>query len=124
VIDTKGGEQNVEKSELVSGFILELRRGTIILCVLSKLKEPTYGYNLIGILSGSGVAVEANTLYPLLRRLEDQGLLESTWNTDAAKPRKYYKTTPFGDEIFETLKKHWHGTVDSVNTILGGGANE
>jgi len=109
----------MEINEIVSGFLLELRRGTIILCVLAKLKEPTYGYSLIAELSNTGIAVEANTLYPLLRRLENQGLLASTWNTDGVKPRKYYATTDFGKEVFEELKKHWRKTAQSMNSILG-----
>lgn len=108
----------MEKDEIVSGFLLELRRGTIILCVLAKLKDPTYGYNLIAELSGTGIAVEANTLYPLLRRLESQGLLVSSWNTDGSKPRKYYAATDFGKEILARLKEHWRKTVQSMTTIL------
>ncbi|MDR1563935.1 MAG: PadR family transcriptional regulator [Oscillospiraceae bacterium] len=108
----------MEKDELVSGFLLELRRGTVILCVLAKLKEPTYGYSLIADLSETGVAIEANTLYPLLRRLEGQGLLESSWNTQGAKPRKYYTTTALGKEVLAVLKKHWENTAQSMNKIL------
>jgi len=107
------------KDELVSGLLLELRRGTVILCVLAKLKEPAYGYDLIAKLSDTGIAIEANTLYPLLRRLETQGLLISTWNTDGAKPRKYYATTEYGAEVLALLKKHWQSTVQSMNYILG-----
>ena len=112
------------KDELISGFILELRRGTIILCVLSRLKKPVYGYNLISLLSESGIVVEANTLYPLLRRLENQGLLQSTWNMDAPRPRKYYVTTELGNEIFKMLKKHWQNIVDSMNLLLEGENDE
>ena len=108
----------MEKQEIVSGFILELRRGTVVLCVLARLKEPTYGYNLIGTLSQSGMPIEANTLYPLLRRLEGQGLLESSWNIESAKPRKYYKTTPFGEEVLILLKKQWGLAVKNVNKLL------
>lgn len=108
----------MEKDELVSGFLLELRRGTVILCVLAKLKEPTYGYSLIADLSDTGIAIEANTLYPLLRRLEGQGLLESSWNTEGAKPRKYYATTAFGKEVLSALKSHWQSAVQSMNKIL------
>ncbi len=107
----------MDKDEILSGFLLELRRGTIILCVLSRLRTPTYGYGLIGVLADSGIAVEANTLYPLLRRLESQGLLQGTWNTDTAKPRKYYVTTDLGNELCERLKKHWLQTVDSMNRL-------
>ena len=106
------------KEELVSGFLLELRRGMVILCVLAKLKKPTYGYNLIADLSDTGIAIEANTLYPLLRRLENQGLLESSWNTEGAKPRKYYVTTTLGRDVLTVLKKHWQNTAQSMNRIL------
>ena len=107
-----------KKEELITGFLQELRRGTIILCVLAKLRTPAYGYNLIAELADTGINVEANTLYPLLRRLESQGLLESAWNTDGAKPRKYYEATPLGTEVLSTLKIHWQGTVQSMNNIL------
>ena len=68
----------MDKDDLVSGFLLELRRGMVILCVLAKLRRPAYGYQLITDLAETGLPVEANTLYPLLRRLEGQGLLESS----------------------------------------------
>ena len=108
------------KKELIANFSQELRRGTVILCVLANLKEPTYGYSLIEKLSTTGVSIEANTLYPLLRRLEGQGLLVSTWNTEGAKPRKYYTLTDFGKEVLAELKKHWQSTVQGTNKILEG----
>jgi len=108
----------LHKDELVANFSQEMRRGTLILCVLANLKEPTYGYSLIERLSQTGVSIEANTLYPLLRRLEGQELLASQWNTDGAKPRKYYGLTAFGNEVLTELKTHWHGTVQSMNEIL------
>ncbi|MCL2491959.1 MAG: PadR family transcriptional regulator [Coriobacteriia bacterium] len=107
------------KDELVSGFILELRRGTVVLAVLARLKSPTYGYQLIKELADTGIAIEANTLYPLLRRLESQGLLESSWNTDGAKPRKYYVTTDLGNEVLKELRKHWKEVSTSMNDMLG-----
>jgi len=108
----------MHKDEIVSGFLLELRRGTVILCVLAKLRKPAYGYSLIAELADGGVAIEANTLYPLLRRLEGQGLLESSWNTEGAKPRKYYATTAFGLEVLHTLEQHWQTTMQTMNNIL------
>ncbi len=108
----------LERDEIISGFLLELRRGTLILGVLAKLDEPTYGYNLIAELANTGIAIEANTLYPLLRRLESQGLLVSAWNTDGAKPRKYYNTTEFGKEVLTELKNHWQTIVTDLNRIL------
>ena len=67
------------KEETLAGLLMELRRGTIVLCVLSQLKQPRYGYDLVKILGRHHMPVEANTLYPLLRRLEGQGLLQSSW---------------------------------------------
>jgi len=109
----------LKNEELLSGFLQEMRRGTIILCVLAKLRQSAYGYNLIAELSETGIPIEANTLYPLLRRLESQGLLESTWNTtDGAKPRKYYVTTNLGREMLIELKKHWQEAVQNMNNLL------
>ena len=110
----------MKKTELLSGFLLELRRGTVILCVLAKLSKPTYGYNLISELADSGIAIEANTLYPLLRRLEGQNLLKSEWNTEGPKPRKYYSTTEFGKEILNELTYNWQTTARHMEKILGG----
>ena len=110
----------MDKKELISGFLLELRRGTLNLCVLAKLKEPTYGYSLIAELADSGVPIEANTLYPLLRRLEAQGLLRSAWNTEGAKPRKYYETTAFGKEVLAEMNRHWQDNVQSIQNLLEG----
>ncbi|MCL2881712.1 MAG: PadR family transcriptional regulator [Coriobacteriia bacterium] len=108
----------MNKDEIVSGFLLELRRGMVILCVLAKLQESTYGYNLIAELADTGIAIEANTLYPLLRRLESQGLLISTWNTEGAKPRKYYHATSLGVEVLSALKAHWQTMTANMNNLL------
>lgn len=107
----------MEPSEILSGLILELRRGTIVLCVLSQLKKPMYGYHLVSVLQKHGIPVEANTLYPLLRRLESQGLLQSHWETGEGKPRKYYTTTPLGDDICAQLKKNWEETADHLRQL-------
>lgn len=110
----------METNDILSGLILEIRRGTIVLSVLTKLQIPMYGYSLVSELSDSGISVEANTLYPLLRRLEGQGLLESEWETSGSKPRKYYKTTAIGREIQEKLKKNWLETVESMEKLWRG----
>ena len=108
----------MDKETIVSGFISEMRRGTIILCALAKLKEPMYGYNLIETLANFHVPIEANTLYPLLRRLESQGLLESSWNTETTKPRKYYTITPLGTEILKELTQHWQNSTHHIAQVL------
>ena len=106
------------EKDLLESLLSELRRGTLIMCVLSQLDESRYGYALVQILEGKGVPIDANTLYPLLRRLEKQGLLCSEWNTQEAKPRKYYKRTLYGDRIFEELVKQWNALSSGINDLL------
>ena len=93
--------------EIVSGLILEFRRGTLIMVVLAQLNKPMYGYSLVKELEGKGISIEGNTLYPLLRRLESQGLLKSEWETEATKPRKYYIITEDGKLVYKKIKEHW-----------------
>ncbi|GIH26592.1 PadR family transcriptional regulator [Acrocarpospora phusangensis] len=85
----------------------ELRRGTIVLACLLILKKPNYGYALLGQLDRSGFAVDADTLYPLLRRLEKQELLTSDWNTEESRPRKFYRTSDQGAALADTLSRDW-----------------
>ena len=109
----------MDREVILAALLHEMRRGTLVMCVLAKLRRSTYGYNLIAQLAGTGISIEANTLYPLLRRLEDQNLLASAWNTtDGANPRKYYITTAFGEEILTELCGHWQKTVDGMKNIL------
>lgn len=96
-----------EEKDLLATLLLELRRGTLTMSVLSQMKKPTYGYALVQSLEEKGMTVDPNTLYPLLRRLESQGLLESRWETGGAKPRKYYQRTEYGTHIYEQLKGYW-----------------
>lgn len=103
--------------EIVSGLILELRRGTLILLVLSQLKEPMYGYNLVKKLQDNGIPIEANTLYPLMRRLESQGLLKVS-GKQVKKPRKYYKITDDGLIVLERVVNHWNNFSQNVNRLL------
>ncbi len=112
------------EKDLLESLLSELRRGTLILCVLSQLGESRYGYALVQILEEKGVPIDANTLYPLLRRLEKQGLLCSEWDTAEAKPRKYYKRTLFGDQIFEELVAQWNTLSAGMNDLLGGKEHE
>ena len=87
----------------------ELRRGTVVLACLLALRDRGYGYALLDVLAAAGVPVEANTLYPLLRRLESQGLLTSEWDTTEARPRKFYRTSPEGLAIARELQAEWEG---------------
>ena len=107
-----------EEKDLLSSLLLELRRGTLTISVLSQMKEPKYGYALGQSLEEKGVAIDPNTLYPLLRRLENQGLLESRWETGGAKPRKYYQRTKDGTEIYEKLKAYWQNLSAGMDRLL------
>lgn len=107
-----------ERDDILSGLLLELRRGTIVLSVLCQLSTSKYGYSLVQQLSDNNVPIEANTLYPLLRRLEKQGLLKSEWETSSTKPRKYYVTTPLGNSVYESLKQEWMHMVENMNNLM------
>lgn len=109
---------NIE--ETVSGLVLELRRGTLILLVLSQLKEPMYGYSLVKKLNDHQIPIDANTLYPLMRRLEGQGLLKSQWDTAEAKPRKYYQITEDGLSVLEKTKRYYKTFSANVEALLEG----
>lgn len=89
------------------GHRQELRRGTLVVASLALLRTPGYGYALLAALTEAGFDVDGNTLYPLLRRLEAQGLLTSTWNTDDARPRKFYETTAEGRAALDDLLGEW-----------------
>ena len=86
--------------------------------VLSQLEKPMYGYNLIKALEDNGIQLEANTLYPLMRRLESQELLKSEWETSGTKPRKYYVLTGDGKAVLEEIKKHWYDFSGKVSSLL------
>ena len=94
-------------STLLNSLTTELRRGTLTLAVLSQLQTPQYGYSLVQLFEESGITIEQSTLYPLLRRLEKQELVTSSWDTSESRPRKYYVLSEYGLEIFLHLKKEW-----------------
>lgn len=103
--------------DLISGHLQELRRGTVVLACLLILKQPNYGYALLDLLERGGFAVDANTLYPLLRRLEMQGLLTSDWNTDESRPRKFYRISAEGTALADTLSRDWDHLTRSLRTL-------
>jgi PadR family transcriptional regulator, regulatory protein PadR len=102
---------------------LELRRGIVVLAVLSQMDTATYGYSLIQRLAEKGLEVEEGTLYPLMRRLEKQGLLQSEWEVGETRPRKYYRISEAGREVLTTLTADWLETVNIMNAILKGENN-
>ncbi len=107
-----------EERDLLDSLLMELRRGTLVLSVLSQMGEKKYGYALVQSLEEKGISMDPNTLYPLLRRLEKQGLLASAWETGGSKPRKYYQITPYGQEIYQKLKAQWEEMVAAMERLL------
>lgn len=106
--------------ETVSGLMQEFRRGTLILLVLSQMKQPTYGYLLVKKLNDHQIPMDANTLYPLMRRLEGQGLLKSQWDTAESKPRKYYQITDDGVKVLEKAMAYYKIFSANVEALLEG----
>ena len=102
-----------------SKIVNELRRGIIVLAVLSQLDEEQYGYSLLKKLSAQGLELDQGTLYPLLRRLESQGLLESNWNVEGSRPRRYYMISSEGQELLPKLKEEWKKNVSMMKKMLG-----
>jgi PadR family transcriptional regulator, regulatory protein PadR len=100
---------------------LELRRGVIVLAALSQLRSPRYGYELRQALADYGMAIEEGTLYPLLRRLETQGVLRSEWRTNGGAPRRYYMLSAEGRRLFKKLTETWYGLNEAMDRLLASG---
>lgn len=97
---------------------VELRRGVLVLSVLSQLGTAQYGYSLRQALAEEGMPIEEGTLYPLLRRLESLGLLKSEWRTEDGPPRRYYTLSPEGARHYQSLKTSWSELVKTVNRLI------
>jgi PadR family transcriptional regulator, regulatory protein PadR len=107
--------------ELMSSLIVELRRGTLVLSVLSQLENPEYGYSLVQKLEEKNSIIEAGTLYPLLRRLEKQQLLTSRWDTSKSRPRKFYVISDEGKQVYLRLVSEWKALTAQLEGLFGGG---
>lgn len=97
---------------------LELRRGVVVLATLSQLGTPRYGYELRQALAEKGMPIEEGTLYPLLRRLEAQGLLKSEWKIEDGPPRRYYSLNPDGQILLKKLTESWQGMNAAMERLL------
>lgn len=97
---------------------LELRRGVLVLAVLSQLRTAQYGYSLRQALASAGMPIEEGTLYPLLRRLESLGLLASEWRIEDGPPRRYYTLSPEGVRHYQNLSSSWSELVKTVNRLI------
>lgn len=105
------------KESILDNLVQELKRGTLVLAVLLSTAGPVYGYSLVAELQGNGIDIEQNTLYPLLRRLEKQGLLSSSWDTGDARPRKYYVISHLGSEIRDRLLAEWRAVNAAIQNM-------
>ena len=105
-------------TQLLDNLRLELRRGSLILAVLAQLRTEQYGYILRKSLAALGLDIDENTLYPLLRRLETQGLLSSVWREQAKRNKRFYTLSPAGIEIFERLRTEWQTLNDSLTRVM------
>jgi PadR family transcriptional regulator, regulatory protein PadR len=104
--------------DIFDAIRLELRRGCLVLAVLAQLREEHYGYTLRKALSDEGLEIEESTLYPLLRRLETQGLLTSEWREEEKRNKRFYRLSHEGETILTQLLAEWNGINKSLNKIL------
>jgi PadR family transcriptional regulator len=98
---------------------LELRRGCLIVAVLAQLRAEHYGYTLRKALAERGLEIDEGTLYPLLRRLETQGLLVSEWREEDKRNKRFYRLSADGKRILKELLGEWDALNASLHTILG-----
>jgi DNA-binding PadR family transcriptional regulator len=111
----------VESQETaLSKLELELRRGVLVLAVLSQLRQVQYGYSLRQALAQRGMPIEEGTLYPLLRRLEGQGLLASEWRIEDGPPRRYYRLNDAGEALLAELTATWRALNATMVGLLEG----
>ncbi|GAB4578684.1 MAG: PadR family transcriptional regulator [Anaerolineales bacterium] len=112
-------EKENSSTDLTDNLLQELRRGALVMAVLSQLKEEQYGYSLKQRLGERGLEVNEGTLYPLMRRLENQGLLQSHWEVvDDARPRRYYQISPEGENILTTLITEWQSLTEVIEALV------
>jgi PadR family transcriptional regulator PadR len=110
-------DTNLE-SGIFDSLRLELRRGCLIVAVLAQLREEHYGYTLRKALADEGLAIEESTLYPLLRRLETQGLLTSEWREEEKRNKRFYRLSSDGEVVLGMLLAEWNGINASIHKIL------
>ena len=104
--------------DLFESMRLELRRGSLVLAVLACLREERYGYTLRQALAADGLEMEESTLYPLLRRLESQGLLDSEWREEDRRRKRFYRLSANGRAMLAALTDEWRGISASLDKII------
>ena len=112
------GEVRVGETDLYEALRLELRRGSLVMAVLARLRTEQYGYSLRVALAQDGLEMEESTLYPLLRRLEGQGLLVSEWREEEKRKKRFYRLSAEGEAVLTRLHTEWRRISDSLERIL------
>lgn len=110
--------QKLSPTTVPENLDLELRRGVVVLAVLSQLQTEQYGYSLKKALTDQGLEIDEGTLYPLLRRLESQGLLQSDWRMAEARPRRYYVISPEGRRVYQALSANWRTLTRVIDRLV------
>lgn len=110
--------RSTDSTEVFENLKLELRRGCLTLAVLTQLRTERYGYTLRKALADDGLEIDEGTLYPLLRRLESQGLLVSQWREEDKRNKRFYRLSPEGEQILNQLLTEWQRINESLNKIL------
>ncbi len=110
--------KTIPTTDVPDNLVLELRRGAVVLAVLAQLRTEQYGYSLKKLLSDAGLAMDEGTLYPLLRRLESQGLLRSRWRVEDSRPRRYYRLSPQGEAMLPALRAEWDGLTKAIRRVI------
>ena len=114
--------ETTSESGIFDSLRLELRRGCLIVAVLAQLRQEHYGYTLRKTLADEGLAIEESTLYPLLRRLETQGLLTSEWREEEKRNKRFYRLSGLGETTLAQLLVEWRGINESLDKILKNGS--
>ena len=119
-MDTHTRKEDISKqvAEVASKMKQEMSRGVVTIAVMSELQTPHYGYSLPTRFEEIGLKISQDTLYPLLRRLDAQHMLDSDWVVDDPRPRKYYTLSPFGKQVLQELIAEWNKMVDTIGRVL------
>jgi len=112
-------EVEVNTEDPLAGLRSELRRGVLVMAVLSRLRTEHYGYSLRKDLGDYGLNIEESTLYPLIRRLEKQGLLESEWREEGGRRKRFYRLSPMGETTLRHLQEEWEDVSSALERIMG-----
>lgn len=111
---------DANRTELLDNLTIELRSGCLVLAALAQLREEHYGYSLRKALAETGLEIEENTLYPMLRRLEKQGLLASEWRNEDNRKKRFYRLSRDGERILADLFAEWDGIDGAIRRIRKG----